>query len=275
MRTVAAMFMCFLFVWVIMPAHAMSFDGFALAAGASAASGLNGFIAYSNIDSSSWWWRRVQYRLDFASTRPIHSLYDSVVDSFIGDDGYTIDDITIKDLDIHAKHMSWLIDIYPLRDSQYWCGWRMTAGYMKGALNIDAELTGAVDGAPANAFGFKLGNTYYYYTGNTVHGTSEIDWEYHGPYVGTGFDFGLYGGVNIYVDLGLVFTGKKPRVGLNVPFKNLYQSSDGGNTWQNVEDENLEAIVEAERQKAMSDVQSDLDKLDFVPVIKVGVMYRF
>ncbi len=256
-------------------AHAVSFDGFALGGGLSATSGLNGFIGYGNMDSASWWGRHLRFRLDFASTKPIHSTFDSIIDSFIGDDGYTIDDITIQDVDIVAKHMSWLFDYYIFADSKYFCGWRVSGGYMKGLLKVDAELTGAVDGAPAGAFGFKLFNTYYYYTGNTVRGTADIDWKYHGPYIGTGFDIGLFAGFNIFIDLGLVFTNRHAQADLNVPFQNLYQSTDGGKTWQNVQDENLEAYVEAERQRALADVQRDLDKLDFLPIIKIGFMYRF
>ncbi len=269
----AAMFVTSRTTYAISP---VSIDGLALAAGMSAGSGLNGFIGYQDADAQSWFWRRLRFRLDFASTKPIHSMYDSIIDSLlVGDDGYTIDDITIKDVDITAKHMSGLFDFFPFADSKYFCGWRMTAGYMKGLFKVDAELTGAVDGAPANAFGFKLFNTYYYYTGNVIHGTSDIDWKYHGPYIGTGFDIGIFRGLNIYIDAGLVFTGKKAIADLHIPFQNLWQSTDGGKTWQNVQDANLEAYVEAERRQALADVQKDLDKLNFFPVIKAGFMYRF
>ncbi len=260
-------------------AHAMQpilLSGLSLAAGASAGSGLNGFIGYRDSDAQSWFFRRLRFRLDFASTKPIHKLYDSIVDTVaVGSDGYKIDDIIIKDVDITAKHMSGLFDFFPFADSQYFCGLRVTAGYMKGLLKVDAELTGAVAGAPAGSFGFILGKTFYYYTGNVVHGSSDIDWKYHGPYLGTGFDVKIWRGLNFYLDAGVVFTGKKARADLYVPFKNLWQSTDFGKTWQNVEDDNLEAIVEVERQKALSDVQKDLDKVNIFPVIKAGFMYRF
>ncbi len=268
----------FVFVFLAMSSHAARasyLDGVSLGAGLAAASGLNGFIGYGNMDSASWFGRHLRFRLDFASTKPIHSTFDSMVDSLIGDDGYTIDDITINDVDIVAKHMSWLFDYYPFATGKYFCGWRMSAGYMKGLLKVDAELTGAVDGAPAGAFGFKLFNTYYYYTGNTVRGSADIDWKYHGPYVGTGFDIGLFRGFNMFIDLGVVFTNRRAQADLDVPFKNLWQSTDGGKTWQNVQDDNLESIVDAERRRALADVQHDLDRLGFVPVIKAGFMYRF
>lgn len=255
--------------------HAISLNGLSLGAGVAAGSGLNGLIGYGARNSDAWFWRRLRFRLDFASTKPIHSTFDSAVDHLIGSDGYTIDDITITDVDITAKHMSWLFDFYPLTDSKYFCGWRLTAGFMKGELKVDAELTGAVEGAPADAFGFILGKTFYYYTGNSVHGSSDIDWKYHGPYFGTGFDIGIWRGLNFYLDAGVVWTSKKAIADLSVPFKNLWQSTDFGKTWQNVEDANLEAVVEAERQRALADVQHDLDRLYFFPVIKAGFMYRF
>ncbi len=275
MRLILRIFVYIMSVTTIMPAYAVSFDWLSAGVGASAASGLNGFIGFQKQDARSPILCRTRFRLDFASTKPIHSTYDSVVDSFIGDGGYQIDDIIIKDVDIVAKHMSWIFDYYPLRDSYRWCGLRFTLGYMKGLLKVDSDLTGVAAGAPAGSFGFKLGNTYYYYTGNTIHGTSQIKWEYHGPYIGTGFDFGIFNGLNVYVDAGVVFTGRRARAKLNVPFKNLYQSTDGGITWENVIDDGLESAVEAERQQALANVQRDLDKLHFLPVIKLGFMYQF
>ncbi len=260
-------------------AHALtpiSSDGLSLAAGVSAGSGLNGFIGYQNPNAQSWLGQRLRFRLDFASTKPIHSTYDSIVDRLVvGDDGYTIDDITIQDVDIVAKHMSGLFDFFPFADSKYFCGVRLTAGYMKGLLKVDAELTGAVSGAPAGAFGFILGKTFYYYTGNVVHGSSDIDWKYHGPYFGAGFDIGVWHGLAMYFDFGLVYTHRTAQADLSVPFKNLWQSTDFGKTWQNVVDDNLESAVDAERRRALADVQHDLDKLNFFPVIKAGFMYRF
>ncbi len=252
-----------------------SVDWLSVGAGGAAVSGLNGFVGFQNNTSESWFWRRLRFRLDFATTRPIHKTYDSIVDSFIGDDGYTIDDITIRDVDIYAKHMGWLFDFYPLRDNYRWCGWRIGFGLMKGQLKVDADLTGVAATAPAGSFGFKLFNTYYYYTGNEFRGTSQINWKYFGPYIGTGFDIGIFRGFNMFVDAGVVVTGKHPRAKLSIPFRNLWQSTDGGKTWENVIDDGLENIVEAERQRALADVQADLDKIFLVPVIKVGFMYQF
>ncbi len=247
------------------------YDGIQLGVGVSATSGLNGFVGYANKDSSSWLMRRLGLRFDFASTRPIDGAINSAVDSFISDDGYDIDDITISDVDIDAKHFGAIVDFYPFGDTWFLGGWRVSGGYFAGDLNVGADLTGSVDGLPDGEYSFSFGGTDYKYTGGDIRGTAQIDWDYSGPYVGTGFDIGLFAGFKIYIDAGIVFTDNAPSIDATVPTDNVQQSTDGGKTWTNI----TAAEIEAEKDKVIADAQSELDDIKFYPMVKVGFMYRF
>ncbi len=245
------------------------YSGIELGVGVSATSGLNGFVGYANKDSSNWLMRRLGLRLDFASTEPVKSTIDSGVDSIIGDDGLEIEDITINDVDIDAKHIGAIVDFYPFGDTWFLGGWRISGGYFAGDLNVGANLTGNVDVA-AGEYGFSFGGVDYKYTGDgAVHGTAEINWDYSGPYLGTGFDFGLFAGFKIYVDAGVVFTGNSAKVNVDIPTTGLLQNDGTG--WKTVNDAQLDAEID----RVLSDAQSELDNLDFYPMVKVGFMYRF
>ncbi len=247
------------------------YSGIEFGVGVSATSGLNGFVGYANKDSDCWLMRRLGLRLDFASTKPIRSSIDSAVDSIVGDKGFEVEEFTINNFDIDAKHIGAIVDFYPFGDTWALGGWRISGGYVTGNLNVSADLTGDIDGLPSGGFTFSYDGVDYKYTGNDARGTAQIDWDYSGPYIGTGFDIGLFAGLKIYIDAGVVFTNNSAKISAEIPQDNLFKSVDGGNTWSAVAFDE----VEAEKQKALADAQGELDKLDFYPMVKVGFMYRF
>lgn len=250
------------------------YSGIELGGGVSATGGLDGFVGYMNKESSWWPMRSLGLRLNFASTKPIKSTIDSISNSLAGDTGFEIEDITIKDIEIDAKHIGVIVDFYPFGDTWFLGGWRLSGGYYKGDLNVTAGLTGGVGGLPDGNLYFSFGDTEYRYLGNTIRGTAAVDWDYSGPYLGTGIEFGLFAGLKIYLDAGVVFADSVPHIDADVPFTNLEQKI--GDTWKTVENNpTLEAAVNAEKAKVLSDAQHELDKIDFYPMVKVGFMYRF
>ena len=102
-----------------------------------------------------------------------------------------------------------------------------------------------------------------------MHGTADLDWKYRGPYLGTGFDIGLFAGLKIYIDAGVVFTNKSAQLSLDIPTDNLQQYN--GTTWESVDIPELNAVID----ETLSDAQSELDDLKFYPMVKLGFMYRF
>ena len=242
--------------------------GVQIGVGLSATSGLNGFVGYANKDFDSFWAKRFGVRFDFASTKPVKSLINNGIDSIMGDDGIDIgDNLTIADGQIEAQHYA-LVDFYPFGDTWMLGGWRITGGYAFGDMNMMANVAGAIDG-PTGYYEFELGGTKYAYTGNTVHGTAEMDWEYRGPYVGTGFDIGLFAGFKIYVDAGVVFTNRAAELSLSVPTDNLKQWN--GSNWVAVNLPELDQVID----DTLADAQSELDDFKFYPMVKMGFMYRF
>lgn len=247
--------------------------GLELGVGISATSGLNGFIGYANKNFDSFWLKRLGFRADFGTTAPLKSMINSGIDAVMGDEGIDIGEgISIKDASIESKHFAALIDFYPFGNTWFLGGIRVTGGYYFGNLELSANLTGKVDGLPDSEFAFSLNGTDYKYVGNEVHGTANADWNYRGPYLGAGFDLGIIAGFKIYMDAGVVFTSKTAQLGLDLPTDNLQKWN--GMSWEEVD---LSGITEFEQAKrdALADAQSELDKLNFYPMVKIGFMYRF
>ncbi len=247
--------------------------GLELGVGISATSGLNGFIGYANKNFDSFWLKRLGFRADFGTTAPLKSMINSGIDAVMGDEGIDIGEgISIKDASIESKHFAALIDFYPFGNTWFLGGIRITGGYYFGNLELSANLTGKVDGLPDSEFAFSLNGTDYKYVGNEVHGTAKADWNYRGPYLGAGFDLGIIAGFKIYMDAGLVFTSKTAQLGLDLPTDNLQKWN--GMSWEEVD---LSGVAEFEQAKrdALADAQSELDKLNFYPMVKIGFMYRF
>lgn len=247
--------------------------GLELGVGISATSGLNGFIGYANKNFDSFWLKRLGFRADFGTTAPLKSMINSGIDAVMGDEGIDIGEgISIKDASIESKHFAALIDFYPFGNTWFLGGIRVTGGYYFGNLELSANLTGKVDGLPDSEFAFSLNGTDYKYVGNEVHGTANADWNYRGPYLGAGFDLGIIAGFKIYMDAGVVFTSKTAQLGLDLPTDNLQKWN--GMSWEEVD---LSGVAEFEQAKrdALADAQSELDKLNFYPMVKIGFMYRF
>lgn len=248
-------------------------DGVQIGVGVSATSGLNGFIGYANKDVDSFWAKRFGVRFDFATTKPVKSLISDGLDSVMGDGIDIGDDITITDLDIKAQHYAALLDFYPFGDTWLLGGWRITGGYAFGDMNMSANIAGAIDELNPGFYEFELAGQKYAYNGNSVRGTAQLDWEYRGPYVGTGFDIGLFAGFKIYLDAGVVFTNRAAELSLDVPFENLQKFESG--TWTPVNNDTLKAEVDKYKNEALADAQSELDDFKFYPMVKLGFMYRF
>ncbi len=247
--------------------------GLQLGVGVSATSGLNGFVGYANKSFDSFWLKRLGFRLDFATTSLMKSAINSGVDAFMGDDGIDIGDgLTIKDGSIEGHHFAALVDFYPFGDTWFLGGIRISGGYYLGNLDLSANLTGKVNDLPDSEFAFSLEGIDYKYVGNEVHGTANAEWNYRGPYLGAGFDLGLFAGLKIYMDAGVVFTNKTAQLGLGLPTDNLQKWN--GSSWEKVD---LSEISEFEQAKvaALADAQDELDKLKFYPMVKIGFMYRF
>ncbi|MBO4683260.1 MAG: hypothetical protein J5611_01630 [Alphaproteobacteria bacterium] len=254
-------------------------DGVQMGLGFSGTSGLNGFVGYANKNFESFWWKRLGFRIDFASTSPVQSKINSEIREMMNDkaEGIEItDDLRITNGTVSAKHFGAIVDFYPFGDTWFLGGWRISGGYFNGKMHLGAEVQS--DRLPSGDYEFELNDIKYKYAGGEMHATSKADWNYRGPYVGTGFDIGLLWGLKIYVDAGVVFANKSAQLGLDVPTNGLYQWYNGA--WEQVAGDDplqqqLQATLEDAKREILRDGQKELDKYKFYPLVKVGLMYRF
>ena len=83
---------------------------------------------------------------------------------------------------------------------------------------------------------------------------------------------GLFAGLKIYFDAGVVFTNRAAELGLDIPLDGLQVYKDGN--WTPVSGTLVDEFYQV-RDQALADAQDELDKLTFYPMIKLGFMYRF
>lgn len=243
--------------------------------GVSGSSGLNGFVGYANKNLESFWWKRLGVRLDMASTTPVKSMINNMIDNYMGDGIEIGDHLNITDGKIESKHMALLVDFYPFGDTWFLGGWRLSAGYYVGDMNVKTMLTNKDDLSEFAGKRFQLGDRIWQYNGGDLHGTAKAEWDFSGPYLGTGFDIGLFGGFKIFMDAGVVFTSKTAELSLDVPATSQLQySNDGGTSWTNIDLGDLTSLHN-DIDETISDAQEKLDEYKFFPVVKVGFMYRF
>ena len=243
--------------------------GVQLGVGVSALSGLNGFVGYANKDFDSFWAKRLGIRFDAGMTRPVKSSVNDAIDAVAGDDGFDIGaGLMLSDVDFDAYHYAVMVDFYPFGDTWLLGGWRLSGGYYVGNMEMSAKVAGAVDGA-TGYHTFELDGRKYAYAGDVPNDSAQLDWKYRGPYLGTGFDFGLSAGFKIYVDAGVVFTNRAAELSLDVPTDDLKQW--GGSDWVDVDVPELDAVI----KKTVHNTQSELNDSKFYPMVKMGIMYRF
>lgn len=249
--------------------------GLQVGVGVSPTSGLNAFVGYNNKKFDSFWAKRFGVRFDFASFSPIKSKLNKKINDFIDDKGFKVDDsLRIDNFKIDAKHYGAMLDFYPFGDTWFLGGWRVSGGYFAGKLDLNADIHGTVDG---NTIKFELDGKKYSYDGTQMHGKAMADWKFRGPYAGTGFDLGLFWGVKIYFDAGVVFTGNTAKFDLDVPFEGLRDENGVAITPDS--DDPIVQTAYSEfntvKNKALADARKEIKDYPYYPLVKLGFMYRF
>lgn len=248
--------------------------GMELGLGVSVTSGMEGFVGYNNKKFDSFWWKRFGVRLGYASTKPVKSFINKTVDRYMGDGIEIGDHLTVSNGRIKASQMFAMIDFYPFGDTWFLGGWRLSGGYYKGDLNLTADLTAKAKGSvPAELVGreFQLGDTWYRYNGGDAKGLATAKWDFSGPYAGLGFDLGLFCGLKIYFDAGVVFTDTTAKLNLEINDVAALEQSSDRTSWTplNISD------FEINKAQVLYDAQSKIDKYPYYPIVKLGLMYRF
>ncbi len=257
-----------LVVLASMPAFAESGfpGGLNVGVGVSATTGMGLTVGYYNPGHESYWARRLGARIDFAATDPLKSAIDSAIDSYMRDGRDVGDGVKIDHGSLDAWHGSLLLDYYPFAGA-----WRVSAGYAWGGATLDAAIFGEIERAPSQRFYFYLAGDHYYYNGNSFDGAARIDWNYHGPYFGTGFDFNIGCRFGLFLDFGVVLTNRPAALALNIPQEQLYVYNMLTATWLPVSIPQLDADI----ARATRDANDKLSDLRVYPMVKLGFSYHF
>ncbi len=245
-------------------AHAF-IDGVRIGAGASVLGGLNVIAGYGPRETDGLF-GKLGVRLDFSSTAPIKSALDSMIDHLMRDGVSVGDGVRIDEGKLDSTHYAALVDFYPFSGM-----WRLTAGYMFSDVHMDAAIKGEIENIPSQRFYFYINGDHYYYNGNVFRGGTTIDWDFNGPYFGTGADIRLGCGFYLYLDAGVVYTNRPSRLVMHIPHEQLYTYDVLSATWSPVTIPKLDSDVADATEKA----NRKLGHLRLFPVIKVGFLYRF
>lgn len=249
----------------------LCFDAFAyvgtqFGVGLSGLTGLNVLGGYYNPESESYLLRRFGVRADLADTDALKSAIDSAIDSFMRDGVAVGDGVKIDNGKLDAWHASLLLDYYPFAGV-----WRLTGGYAWGGADMSADIFGEITTAPDARFYFYLAGDHYYYNGNDFGGVTEINWNFRGPYLGTGFDIDLFCGFVLFFDAGVVFTNRPAKVHIDIPHDQLYVYNKESGVWQPITIPALDNDV----ARATREANDKLSSFKFFPMVKMGFSYRF
>ncbi len=240
--------------------------GISFGVGVSAITGLNFTGGFYNPEKESYFFKHFGVRADVANTDALKSAIDSAIDSFMGDGVNVGDGVKIDNGSLDSWHASLLLDYYPFSGA-----WRLTGGYAWGGLDLYSDIFGEIERAPDERFYFYLAGDHYYYNGNDFGGNTEINWNFHGPYLGTGFDIDLSCGFELYFDAGVVFTNRSAKASIYIPHEQLYMYNKEVGAWSAVTIPALDNDV----ARATRDANKKLSDFKVFPMIKLGVVYRF
>lgn len=240
--------------------------GVQLGVGVSATSGLNVVLGYYDSASDGYFLSHFGVRADYAGISPLKSAVDSAIESYMRDGRSVGDGVKLDEGKFNAWHGALLLDFYPFAGV-----WRLTGGYAWGNAELDAAIFGEISTAPSMRFYFNLAGDHYYYNGNKFDGNASIDWKYHGPYLGTGFDWDLFCGFSLFADVGLVFTNRAAKLSLDIPHEQLYIYNKETGDWNAV----TIAALDNDVVRAEYEANRKLSDLKVYPMVKLGFAYRF
>ncbi|MDR0319700.1 MAG: hypothetical protein LBH81_03090 [Rickettsiales bacterium] len=215
------------------PAESKWPTGMQFGLGLTVMPGHNWFIGYANKKFDSFWWKRIGGRLDITTPMTLNAkatLHDTASGHELAPeanlwfynyqfgsekiDAVEIDGTKINlegvkaQLEMRHQNFGALLDIYPFGDTWFLGGFRATAGYYTGSLELGANAF-FPNHTPTNGFVQAIDNTNdelkFRVKGGSKFGAN-LNWKYNGPYLGAGFDLGILWGFKIYMDAGAVWT---------------------------------------------------------------------
>ncbi|MDR1476798.1 MAG: hypothetical protein LBI17_01565 [Rickettsiales bacterium] len=245
-----------------------SMQGFQIGAGAGLFGGLNVGIGYRiPYSPDNFWKNRFGFRVEYNSSKLLDSLLDDIE---VDGEKFTPH--------VDGKQFGALIDFYPFSYTWFLGGFRLSGGYYTG----DFALGGTLHKEASGIFSMKnsAGVEQYYQVDAAADLMAELAYDkIRGPYVGAGFDLGLFWGLKFYFDAGLVFTDKSAiKAELSAAPTSqikfcLADSTCASGASYSINSTTVDALL-ADTVREYEDELSELKK-DYFPIVKLGLMYRF
>ncbi len=153
------------------------------------------------------------------------------------------------DIDLELKSFGLFADLHPFKQAfRISVGFLINGNGLEGTAKLGPNETLELDGSD-----YKLLN-------NSA--SANLSYNTFAPYAGIGWDttFGDDDRWGFAFDLGVVFSGS-PDLALNA----VVDSNDA----------NIKKKFETDKNKEISEIQDDLNKFEFWPVISAGLVYQF
>lgn len=171
-----------------------------------------------------------------------------------------------------GHQMGALIDFYPFAGIWVLGAFRFSAGYYAGKFEMGNRKS--------EEFGtgrtVKLNKKDYTLKGR-VNLEAKLKSKATGPYLGTGFDMGLFYGLKFFADAGIVFT-EKPKVNVSLSGTGSVEWNDGTLQTANLNNPaDIAKINKVANDMAKNYEEENFKKLykPFYPIAKIGLLYRF
>lgn len=213
-----------------------------------------------------------------------------------GFDMYSINDIKIEDEEVTYNFDVKLRDMYALADWHPWKGsFRTSTGLFINSSNVDGTITPSI--AAGEKIEFDFNGKHYEYNTEELGSISTIaDFDPVAPYLGFGWDtsFGKEKGWGFTFDVGVVFQGSMStsyslNFGDALDIDKEIEKETAHLPNGAIKDAKIAEIKEnvankradikreltAELDKEMGTLQDELDKYKILPIVAIGVNYKF
>ena len=170
-----------------------------------------------------------------------------------------------------GRQVGALFDFYPFAGTWVIGAFRFSTGYYAGKFEMGdrkSEDFGAGKTVELNKKDYVLKGR--------VNLEAKLKSKATGPYLGTGFDMGLFYGLKFFVDAGIVFT-EKPKVSVSLSGNGSIEWNDGGLQTANLSNPADIVKINKVADDMAKNYEDNFKKLykPYYPIVKLGLLYRF
>jgi hypothetical protein len=131
-------------------------------------------------------------------------------DDFVGETAVDLHGVNAN-FSMKNQNIGGIVDFYPFGNRWFLGGFRMSGGYYVGKMSaeLNANLPNFLpneNGVPFNVMGTASSDKMFVRLDRPTKFRGAFNWKYSGPYLGGGFDLGVFRGLKFYFDAGVIYT---------------------------------------------------------------------